>query len=499
MKKLHHYFNKPVVLIIYLVVIFILSVGVRLYRFNGPIADWMSWRQADTAAVTRNFVKEGFTPLYPKFDVLNSLNFPVVPNPNRYFFAEFPFYNILTYEAYIHIGHFNLVEWGRIVTIFFSALTPIALYFLVIEYSSKRIGVFASFIYAFLPYNIYYGRVILPDPMYILFSVLALLTTTLWCKYNKFWIAILAGICFSMAILLKPYALVLILPIAYLILWKWKHRLFVKPEFYLFLIISFVPYLLWQHHIDQHPEGQFATLWLFNQGNIRFTGAYFYWLIYDRMNRLIFATGGFALFWIGIVSGFTKKDGLFYYAWLVAIFGFFVIIARGNVTHDYYQMPLVPIGVIFIAKGIDFIISLKMNWFQRGINVIVAVSLVLMMFAFGWYEVRGYFDINNPAIVQAGQAADMLLPKNAIVITPYQNDSSFLYQTNRYGYTVGGGKIPQWIKQGAQYLVSVNYDSATHYWMDHCSIVTKNSQFIIVNLTQCKNVNDTYAATLSGV
>src|SRR5579863_6695915 len=98
MKKLQNFFNNPILLIGYLVVIFILSVGVRLYHFSGPIADWMSWRQADTAAVTRNFIKDGFTPLYPKFDVLNSLNMPVVPNPNRYFFAEFPIYNILSYE-----------------------------------------------------------------------------------------------------------------------------------------------------------------------------------------------------------------------------------------------------------------------------------------------------------------------------------------------------------------------------------------------------------------
>ena len=38
-------------------VFLILLVGLllRLYRFDNPIADWHSWRQADTSAVSRNF------------------------------------------------------------------------------------------------------------------------------------------------------------------------------------------------------------------------------------------------------------------------------------------------------------------------------------------------------------------------------------------------------------------------------------------------------------
>jgi len=33
----------------------------RLYKVNSPIADWHSWRQADTASVTKIYVEEGIT------------------------------------------------------------------------------------------------------------------------------------------------------------------------------------------------------------------------------------------------------------------------------------------------------------------------------------------------------------------------------------------------------------------------------------------------------
>jgi len=44
---------------------------VRLYHFSWPVADWHSWRQVDTSAVSRNFVKNGFDLLRPKFEDLS--------------------------------------------------------------------------------------------------------------------------------------------------------------------------------------------------------------------------------------------------------------------------------------------------------------------------------------------------------------------------------------------------------------------------------------------
>jgi 4-amino-4-deoxy-L-arabinose transferase-like glycosyltransferase len=473
----------------FLVLIFFIGgIIVRFHGFHNPIADWHSWRQADTASVTRNFVQEGFTPLYPKFDTENSLNEPLAPNPKRYFFAEFPIYNIFVYEGYTKVGHFTIEEWGRIVSIFFSALTVIFLFLLVRMYSSERAAVIAAGVFAFLPYNIYYGRVIMPDPMHICFSVLALYLVSLWVTSSKWWWAILAGVAFAIAVLTKPYGLVLLLPIAYLILRKWKLRTFLNPWFYVFAIIALLPLLLWRHHIDMYPEGQFATAWLYNAGDIRFTGAYFRWIFYDRMNRLIFATGGFVLFWLGIIRGNNQKEGLFYYLWLASIFIFFVVIAKGNVTHDYYQMPLVPIGAIFIGKGVDFLLEFGKYWYNRVINIAVAGALILLMLAFGWYEVRGYFNINHPEIITAGQYVDQHLPKNAKVIAPYDNDPSFLYQTNRIGWTVGADKISQWIHDGADYLVSVNYDDQTNYWMARCSVVKKDPKFVIIDLKHCTNI-----------
>ena len=45
----------------FLILFFILIIAfiLRLYKINSPLADLHSWRQVDTAAVARNYVKNG--------------------------------------------------------------------------------------------------------------------------------------------------------------------------------------------------------------------------------------------------------------------------------------------------------------------------------------------------------------------------------------------------------------------------------------------------------
>jgi len=476
--------RKQALIILFL---FFLTFIPRLYKIDNPIADWHSWRQADTAAVTRNFVKEGLTPFYPKFDSFFPLNENGLPNPNRYFFAEFPLYNLLTYPFYKAFG-VNEV-YARLVSVFFASLTTVFLYFLVKNLTSETIGFLSGLFFAILPFNIYYGRVVMPDPTFIALSVIGLYLIYLWRQKNLTILAFLAGLACALAMLVKPYAIFLALPAAYLlfcperiVLVELQRRSLLK--FCLFLIISFTPLVLWRWHINQHPEGMFGTSWLFNQGDIRFKGAFFRWLVFERMNRLIFATGGFVLFFLGLISKRSKKEGWFFHLWLASVFLYMTIFAKGNVTHDYYQLPLVPVGCVFMAKGADFLIKRGKTILEKLLNWGVAAGLVLFMLAFGWYETRGLFNINHPEIVEAGKTVDRLLPEDSRIIAPYQADSAFLYQTNRYGWTVSG-LVDQFIKEGATHYVSVNFDEETNEFMGKCGVVEKGEEWVIIDLLEC--------------
>ena len=447
-------------------VLFLILLGafvVRLYRIDNPIADWHSWRQADTAAVTRNFVNNGIDLLHPQFDDLSKIP-SGLENPSGWRFVEFPIYNATVATLFGVFNGFPLEVWGRLVSILSSLGSIIFLYLLLKKYTSIRIGLLGALFFGFTPYNIYYSRTILPDPS----MVMAILGGTYFFDLAikkefqisnfKFqisqWVYFVLAIIFTAsAFLLKPFALFFTLPMVYIAFRRWGIGMFAKWKLWFFAAITLVPLILWRLWMQQYPEGIPSYDWLFNSDNIRFKGAFFQWIFADRIGRLILGYWGIALLVIGLIRKVGEREEFFYYCFLASSLLYLVVIAGGNVRHDYYQILIVPTLAIFLAKGADFLLIAPKEYFSRVVSCLLLVVCCMAMLAFGWFYVRDYFNINNLAIVEAGQMASKILPKDAKVIAPYGGDTSFLYQTERSGWPVVDAPIEEMIVRGAQYLV----------------------------------------------
>ena len=100
--------------------VFFFGFILRLYKFDAPIADWHAWRQADTSAVSKFFVKDGFDVFHPRYYDLSNVPSGVHENPEGYRFVEFPIYNLVQAIPYKFIGIITIEQWGRLVTIFSS-------------------------------------------------------------------------------------------------------------------------------------------------------------------------------------------------------------------------------------------------------------------------------------------------------------------------------------------------------------------------------------------
>jgi hypothetical protein len=100
--------------------ILLLNVGLRLYKIDGPVADWHSWRQADTAAVARNFIKFGFDPLHPRYDDLSNIQ-SGKDNPTGLRMVEFPLYQLVGAGIKIMVPQLSIEIALRLVTILASA------------------------------------------------------------------------------------------------------------------------------------------------------------------------------------------------------------------------------------------------------------------------------------------------------------------------------------------------------------------------------------------
>src|SRR4029079_9503515 len=132
------------------------------YRISNPIADWHSWRQADTSSVSKRFIEDGFDILHPKYFDISKIQ-TGLENLQGYRFVEFPIFNILQAGFYKLLPVWNLEIWGRLVTIVTYIIGSIFLYLFIAKHFGKKTGVFTLFYYLFTPYAVYYSRTVLPD------------------------------------------------------------------------------------------------------------------------------------------------------------------------------------------------------------------------------------------------------------------------------------------------------------------------------------------------
>jgi len=475
--------NSKKIEILLLVIILLGGFIVRLYRFNGPIADWHAWRQADTSAVSRNLVNGGFNLLYPKFDDLS--NVPSgFDNPNGYRYVEFPFYNVLQAGGFVLFDHFTLEEWGRLITIMSTLFATIFIFLLTKKYAGKLPAFFAAFFYTFFPFLIYYGRTILPDETMVAVTLCAIYLLSIGAdsktrsKQIVFWI--LATVFFAISLLFKPFAVFFFLPAVWILWKKYAFKFLLKPWLWFMLIASFVPFAIWRIWISAHPEGIPQSAWLFNGGNIRFTGAFFIWIFARRIGSLILGYWGIPILILGILT--RQKNKLFFLCFLVSSLIYLFVVARGNVQHGYYQLPILPTMAMLLGLGSVFFLSPPKEQVSKFISYPVFIICCLFMLAFSWYQARDFFNINNQSIVIAGQAVDKLVPKNARVIAPLDGDTSFLYETKRKGWASFEKPLEQLIKMGADYLVLVNPKPKDFNIGKTYKIVSNTKDYILFDL-----------------
>lgn len=459
--------------------IVLLAFAVRLYKISEPLADWHSWRQTDTSAVSRNYARDGINLLLPRHDDLSDIA-SGRENPNGYFFVEFPIYNAIHAFVYQAIGFFSLEVWGRLVSILFSLGSLVFLYLIVDGFLGALAAILSAVFFAFLPFNVYYSRVILPEPMMVFASLASIYF------YRRYFLSskrmyLLAGILsLGLSLLLKPFSILFFVPIFYLAFVKANEKLSDQLRLTAFsFVLASMPFILWRLWISRFPEGIPGSYWLFNSGGIRFKGAFFYWIFAERIAKLILGYWGGALLIIGLIRK-TREEKYFFHVWLLSVLAYFFVVAGGNVQHDYYQVISVPIICVFLAKGVEWLFD-SCTDSEKILSKVVALVLSVFAIAFSWYHIRDFYNINNPSIVSAGKSVDRLIPVDAKVIAPYGGDTAFLYQTNRKGWPVGV-EIQKMIDHGAEYYVNINFGPETDWLEKEYCVMEKTSSWIIIKL-----------------
>jgi len=457
----------------------------RLYKFNAPIADWHAWRQVDTSAVSRFFVKDGFDVLHPRFYDLSNVPSGVHENPQGYRFVEFPFYNLAQALPYKIIGVLTIEEWGRIVTILSSLSSSMLLYLIVKKHLNSRAGLVAAFFFTFIPFNIYFGRTTLPDSSTVTAFLATIYFFDRWIEKDSLKLNFFIALIFAaISVLLKPFSLFFFLPIIYLAYEKYGKDLLKNKWLWTFAILSVLPFIFWRLWMLQYPGGIPQSGWLLNGNNIRFKGAFFHWIFAERISKLILGYWGLPLLIIGVLLKLPKKNYLFFLSFLVSSLLYVVVIATGNVQHDYYQILIMPSIAIYIALGANFLWENKSNIYlplSRGILLLC----IAFMLSFGWFNIRAFYNIDHYELIRSGKIIDSLIPKEAKVVVPMSGgDTTALYFMDRQGWSSFEKPLPQLIKMGADYMVLINPQKQDYDFQKTYKLTYSSSDFLLFNLRE---------------
>lgn len=455
-----------------------LGLLVRLYKINSPIADWHSWRQVDTAAVARIFVDEGINLLEPRYYDISSVQTGYF-NPQGYRFVEFPINNFIHAIAFMAMPQISFDIWGRLVSVFSALIAGFYIYKIGRKYIGKVGGLASMFFYLFLPFNIYFTRVILPEPMATMFAIVSIWYFVQFIESDKKWQLYLSAILFSLAILLKPFAGFYALPIIYLAIRKFGFwGIFRNIPMLLALDIALIPFFAWRAWIGQFKYliGIPHFMWAFNGDGIRFRPAFWRWIFGERLGHLILGTWGLIPFGFGILeAGKKRKNSWVIELMLLGMAAYVIVVATASVRHDYYQTIVIPAVALALGRGAQIML-------EKRKSAVLLIFSTIMMFGMSAYLVKENYKVNHPEFVEVGNVVDRETPKDAMIIAPDNGNTVFLYYTKRRGWPIIETSIEETIELGADYYVSVNNDADTSKFKTMFKTVSRGDNYILLDL-----------------
>ncbi len=407
------------------------ALVLRLYNISSPLIGVHSWRQADTASIARNFSEGSMNLLHPQVDWGGA--------SAGFVECEFPFYSFLVAFLYRMFGFSEIL--GRLLSIAFS-LVGLYYYFLLIRLViDEKTALWSSFFAAILPLNVYYGRTFMPEAAMLACSVIGVFYFSRWTALPRTIDLFLSALFICLACLLKIPALYLLIPLLYLAWQALGRRMFFEWKLWAFLTFVILPVALWYYHAHRIllDGGLSFGIWEYGAdkwGNWDLVATLAFWkrIFYESLAQKHFAVGGFVAFVFGaFLPRVAKREWLFDF-WLFAVIVYFVIVAQGNFIHEYYQLPFMLPGIVYVGKV--FARFFRMPIWKSKESIALALCLYAVVVV-GLWKYQIYMNKENPDtsdVFQLAQRIRETTEKGSRIIVWDENDPTILYLSHRKGW-----------------------------------------------------------------
>lgn len=421
-----------------LYIIILISLALKLFHITYPVLGWHSWRQSDTATITRNFHENGYNILYPQINWGGT--------GTGYVESEFHIYPFIVALLYGVFGQHDFL--GRIVSLIFSLLTVYGLYLLVRRYINEETALWSALIYAILPLNIFYGRAFMPEATMLMCSVYSIYFFSRWLDEEKAKYFLFTLIFTTSAILIKLPAMYLGLPMLYLAFQKYRFRLFKDYRIYMLVVLIFLPVVLWYHHAHQLflNGGSSFGIWTYGQDKwgtftLLFDPAWYNDIFFKSIAERHLTYPGFILMLFGLFIKREHKGEKLFDVWLIAMLLYIFIAAQAHRAQEYYTLPFDIAASVFIAKFLAKYLpmsSITKAFTAHRLKATFAVICVVLICILSYLRVARFLngESMDSAVLKIGSDMRSLSHNDDKVISVSSGNPSLLYHSHRTGWTV---------------------------------------------------------------
>ncbi len=318
------------------------AFGLRLVNLTNPPLDFASTRQLFSVLKARRMYYQQFTSASPEQRELAIALGDVGT-------VEPPLLETIVSQTYRLSGEQFWI--GRIYSSLFWVLGGLAIFLLLRELASTGAAVIGTLFYLFLPFGVIASRVIMPDPLMVALVTFSLWALFRWQNTSGWRWAILFGILAGMALYVKSVSVFIIAGgFAGIILGlRGIKRSIRDPQVWVMAALMVLPVGLYMLYgiIKLDMGGQFALrffpkMWID-------PAFYFRWAYTVNWNI------GWGATLLGILSVFLadpKRERPLLAGLWIGYFLFGMTFSYHFFTHDYYQLPLVPVVAITMGPGL---------------------------------------------------------------------------------------------------------------------------------------------------
>lgn len=421
-----------------ILVILLLAAAVRFYNVDIPFIEPFNniSRQAMCASVARNYWKDGYNIFRPGLDWGG-------PGFNLYN-VELPINTYLMSLGYLLVNKAS-EGFARSISIIFGLLLILYLYKVFLVLADRRVALWSAALLSISPIFIALSRSIQPDIVMSAMMTCGMYYFLLYVQSKRLCHAVLVCLSLLIAVLVRPFALLLVIPMA-VAAYKRDGFTIIKNIVYYIIAVSALAGLLWYLYMWILGQSQdlYYNPYTSKRGLLAEGASYLSLFSFSSLKQSMkvlllhsFTPLGSAFFGYGLYKRVKYEGRYVVYAWIFGALLYLLLMWHTAVNHSYYLLPLIIPASYFFGVGAD-------QFFKTNLGRSIAKSkwaiLILVCFQIGcigyYYRLIYFIPPERMKIIYAAEDAKILIPKNDLIVASWGGSPIQLYYADRKGWAL---------------------------------------------------------------